>query len=659
MTSIPTERAVGGRTRVVALLTIGLIAPGGVSRPAEPTVAEEGAFRAAVERVAAAVVRIEPATVSEARSADGFGPSTGLVIDPDGLLLATEFAVPSGVSEVVVMTTAGDRRIALVKGRDRGRGVVLLQTDPMPKAPPLEPVPPGQLQPGQWAIAVGHGWPGAEPGVSVGIVSATDRCWGLAVQTDAAVSPMNYGGPLVDVAGRVIGLLVPLPADTAGMKRGSDLYDSGIGFAVPLTDLLRLVPRLRAGDVLEPGVLGLAWESRDSINGQPVIGAVLPGSPAAAAGLVAGDRIVRIAGRVVSRVADVRRAVTPLHAGDEVAIEVERSGGQPPPEQVVLNARLVDRLAPVRRGVLGVVAAADDEVTRISWLLPSGPAAAAGVAVGDEVLAIRPLPPGDGVPLQAPSPRAVVQMLAGLTPGRRVRLDVSRNEACLAFDIELIAPPNGVPDEGPPRPPAAGPLEDAIEPVKVTRLDAAESADEPLAVLPRAGGDPLAVLLHFGPPRGAVADDEAAAWRPAVAATGVAVILAGSADDRRWSRDDVPAVLRAIQSLAGRRRLDPDRIAVSGSGAGGAFAWLVAERLGVACRGVAVVDAPPPAATLAAAGPGETRWILLGASDGTAAWLGTARRRLEDAGHVVGDLTGAVDGAAATLCRWVSMLGVF
>lgn len=651
-----TRRAASRMIVVGSMLLATAWLPAGFAvRGAEPTRAEEAAFRAAVARVAGAVVRIEPP--AGAGAAIDSGPSTGLVIDPQGLILASEFAVPDRVAEVVVSTAAAGRRLARVRGRDRGRGLVLLETEAVPDAPALEPAPREQLRPGQWAIAVGRGWPAAEPGVSVGVVSAIDRCWGLAVQTDAAVSPMNYGGPLVDVSGRVIGLLVPLPADTAGMQRGSDLYDSGIGFAIPLAEVLPLVPRLRAGERLEPGVLGLAWESRDSINGEPVIGGVPAGSPAAAAGLASGDRVIGVAGRTVNRVADVRHALAPLHAGDDVVIDVERIAGHARPQRLSLTATLADRLPPTRRGLLGIVAADADGATRIAWLLPAGPAAHGGAVVGDVVASIAALPPGDVAPLESPPPRAVAQFLATLPPGRMVRLEVDRGGSRLPLEIELAAPPNDVPAEGPPAHRAAGPLEGVVEPVKVVRLAAAETSARPVAVMPRAGTDPLGVLVHFGPPRGAVADDEAAPWRAAVATTGVAVILPGSSDERRWSRDDIPGVLRAIQSLAGRRRIDPDRIAVSGSGAGGAFAWLVAERLGSACRGVAVVDASLPAVTPVTAAPGEARWILLGGGEPASRVL-AERRRLEDAGHVVGDLGVTAESSPATLCRWVSLLGL-
>ena len=76
----------------------------------------------------------------------------------------------------------------------------------------------------------------SQPNVSVGIVSALDRIWGKAIQTDAKISPNNYGGPLVDIAGRVLGVLVPMSPDGSGEVAGVEWYDSGIGFAVPLED---------------------------------------------------------------------------------------------------------------------------------------------------------------------------------------------------------------------------------------------------------------------------------------------------------------------------------------------------------------------------------------------------------------------------------------
>jgi poly(3-hydroxybutyrate) depolymerase len=156
-----------------------------------------------------------------------------------------------------------------------------------------------------------------------------------------------------------------------------------------------------------------------------------------------------------------------------------------------------------------------------------------------------------------------------------------------------------------------------------------------------------------------VTEAETAVWKAAVAQAGVAVILPGSSDPRQWSRDDIPAVVRALQSLDARRRIDPARVAVAGSGAGGGFAWLVAERLGPACRGVAVTDAAlPRQVTVEPAEPGTARWILLGSAHDPR--IEQDRGRLESAGYPVGTLAiePAAGPPAAVLCRWVSLLGL-
>jgi S1-C subfamily serine protease len=157
---------------------------------AEPTLAEEAAFRAAVDRVAAAVVRIEP--VASVKSSGGgeaaaaVGPSTGVVVAAEAdaaWLLTTDFAVPVDVHEAVVVRSDGGRLAARVAGRDLSRRLVLLRTEPVSGLPALEAVPRRELAVGQWTIAVGRGWGHAAPGVSVGLgAGGADRRSGVAGQ---------------------------------------------------------------------------------------------------------------------------------------------------------------------------------------------------------------------------------------------------------------------------------------------------------------------------------------------------------------------------------------------------------------------------------------------------------------------------------------------
>lgn len=672
-------------SRLRGVLTFVVVMLGGDAMPwgargvaAEPTRAEEAAFLAAVSQVAAAVVRLEPVAGAAVAGAAGeeagvaSGPSTGLVIDPAGLVLATSFAVPDTAREAVVVLPDGRRVAAKPVGRDVPRGIVLLKTEPIPTAPPVEPALRRSLLPGQWTIAVGRGWSAAEPSVAVGILSAVDRGWGLAVQTDAAVSPMNYGGPLIDIAGRVIGIVAPLPAEPAQMMRGTELYDAGIGFAVPLEDLLAVLPRLAAGESLAGGILGIGYRSRDAINGDPVIASVRQGSPAARAGLRPGDRIVAVDGRPVRRVADARHAVAPRHAGDEIAVEVDRRRGG---ETIRIAARptLAATLPPWRRAILGVVVAAGDErdadaPARIDWVLPGGPADRAGIAAGGIVASIAPLgdaQPADTQPgadaVEAPSSSALAGVVAGLEPGQSVRIGVRRGDELTTTDMTLGEMIQDAPDEPPP-PRAAAVPGGGADAVRVSRLGGADVTLPPLVVIPPGRG-PVPVLIWFGVPHGAADEAEAAPWKAAAAAAGVAVILPGSRERREWSGDDIGGVARALESLNALRPVDATRVAVGGRGPGGVFAWLLAERLGTGCRGVAVLDAPLPARfTIADAEPGTAKWMLLGGGgdDAAARRRATDRDRLARAGHAVGTLTEAADGGPPTalLCRWAAALGL-
>jgi serine protease Do len=657
---------------LVALAAILATPTGG--RSAEPTLAEEAAFRAAVERVASSVLTIAPLALTTVdggvEAAAGRGPSTGFAI-AQGLVITTTFAVPDDVDSAVIVLPDGQRRAATVRARDHSRGLVLLAADDLPDVPATEPVPRGELRPGQWAIAVGRAWDTAAPSVAVGIVSATDRVWGKAVQTDAAVSPMNYGGPLIDIAGRVIGILAPLPADTAGMNEGTELYDAGIGFAVPLEDVLAVLPRLERGESLATGILGIGYRSRDAINGEPVIGSVRQGSPAAKAGLRPGDRIVRIAERSVRRIADVRHAIVPRYAGDTIAVTAERGDGDQR-QTIEAMATLAGELPAWRQATLGAIvtgpepgAAGESEGLVLTWLLPDGPADKAGLRAGDRLTTITA---GQGeAPTRLDDRAALAGALAGIEPGDSVTLGYFRDGAEATATLTTAELGGDVPAESPP-PPAtlADPLAGPVAAVEVVRLEAAEVAEPALAVIPRCAG-PVGVLVWCGSPREKVADAEAVVWKAAAVRHGIAVILPGSGEADAWSRGDIATVTRALASLHARKPLDPTRIAIAGHGAGAAFAWLVAERLGSGVGGLALVEAAlPQRATVAPAAPGAARWILLGPGrdDATRQRVEADRSRLSQAGHAVGVLPiePAPDDAAAPpaelLCRWAALLGL-
>lgn len=250
-----------------------------------------------------------------------WGPTTGLVVREDGLVLTTSFALHREPRHLIVTLCDGRSFVARALGRDDARGLVLLKVEA--KGLPVPPLASAEaLKVGRGALALGRGLghPRGAPTVSAGIVSGLGRVGGRAIQTSAAVSPMNYGGALASIDGQVLGLLVPLALD--GGMASVDIYDSGIGFAIPAPELLRILPRLIKGEHLKPGFVGIEPDrlSRDGVR----VSSVVPGSPAAAAGIVAGD-VVLEADQVKTDFAwQLRRALGALSAGDPVVLTVRR-----------------------------------------------------------------------------------------------------------------------------------------------------------------------------------------------------------------------------------------------------------------------------------------------------------------------------------------------
>ena len=210
---------------------------------------EERAIQSAVAAVAPSVVRIE--TLGGLETVGGVlvgtGPTTGLVISPDGYIISSAFNFVQKPTQTLVYLNDGKRLAATIVSTDFNRKLVLLKVEakdlPVAVTAPLK-----DIQVGQWAIAIGRTYgDGTRPNVSAGIISAKNRIWSKAIQTDAKISPGNYGGPLVDIGGRVMGVLAPLAQDNAGASgsasgaaeiAGVDWYDSGIGFAIPIEHVL-------------------------------------------------------------------------------------------------------------------------------------------------------------------------------------------------------------------------------------------------------------------------------------------------------------------------------------------------------------------------------------------------------------------------------------
>lgn len=331
---------------------------------------------------------------------------------------------------------------------------------------------------------------------------------------------------------------------------------------------------------------------------------------------------------------------------------------------------LVGELPPWRTAILGLLpapTAVKQEQAKpkagvgVAWLLPEGPAATAGMRAGDVIRSVAWAGGGaDAGEVTIDSVAALAGALAGVAPGERVVVRVERNGAPQRLEMATGAAVTEVPPiEG--WQPAGGDLLRGPAAASVVRLESAEEPRPPLAVIPRPESrEPVGVLVYFGPPHGPVAEAEAQPWQAVAAAWDVAVILPGSADPRRWSPDDLPAIRRSLVTLDAKRPLDAARIAVAGQAAGGAFAWFVADRLGGAVRGAALLDSGlPRTAEIVPLEPGRSRWVLLGGGGDAAGPLAADRRRLEAAGYPVGTIVAAGEQPPCDLlARWTVLLGL-
>ena len=171
--------------------------------------------------VAPSVVRIQTVGGLDrvGRVLTGTAATTGVVVSADGFVISSAFNFVSRPSSVLVTLFDGRRFPAKIVANDRARMLTLLKIEAdglsVPRVAARK-----DFRVGQWAIAMGRTYESPLPSLSVGIISALDRIWGRALQTDAKISPANYGGPLVDIRGQVIGVLVPLSQRQAGRTAG-------------------------------------------------------------------------------------------------------------------------------------------------------------------------------------------------------------------------------------------------------------------------------------------------------------------------------------------------------------------------------------------------------------------------------------------------------
>ena len=310
----------------------------------------------AAGRVGPAVVRVETNAPTEDASPRESNPAgspnlapprfrqgtgSGFIISSNGTIVTNTHVV--GTSQEVRITFQDGRSVqGRVQGTDPLTDIAVVQLDPADLGPdPLPTVTLGdsdQVQSGDWAIAIGNPL-GLDSSITAGIISAVDRSSGEVgardkrvnfIQTDAAINPGNSGGPLLDAYGQVIGV------NTAIIQGANS-----VGFAIPINRAMEIVDQLILTGEVQHAYIGVRMitlnpdrqaeiNSSDSgfvvtLDQGVLVAEVIPGSPAASAGLQSGDVITQIGEEPILRAEQVQQLVEDTGIGNFVRVSIRRA----------------------------------------------------------------------------------------------------------------------------------------------------------------------------------------------------------------------------------------------------------------------------------------------------------------------------------------------
>lgn len=295
-----------------------------------------------IDHMAASVVTISADVQNELGQGQSVG--TGVIISSDGEIV-TNAHVVKGASEIRIrLAGETEPREARLLAADAGNDLALLRMngDGFDAATFADP---GSIHLGDEVVAIGFalGLDG-DPSVTLGIVSALNRTIGTEgafldglIQTDAAISSGNSGGPLVNAAGEVVGINTAVARDTATSAA------TNVGFAISVREALPVIEALReqsAGEARTEGYLGVGLDERRDGGQGAVVASVTAGTPAAAAGMQDGDLVVAADGDAIDGATGLIATIRDLAPGDSTTLTIMRAG-----EPIDITVTLVERPA--------------------------------------------------------------------------------------------------------------------------------------------------------------------------------------------------------------------------------------------------------------------------------------------------------------------------
>ena len=292
------------------------------------------------ERLADSVVTISTTLSDE--SGGGRGVGTGVVLTSDGEILTNAHVIEDASEVVVRFAGETEPRVAKILASDVGNDLALIKVD-ITGLVAATFAKPGSVQIGDAVVAIGYALAlDGGPTVTSGIVSALKRtietdsgALNSLIQTDAAISSGNSGGPLVNLKGEVVGI------NTAVARGDSESAANNIGFSISVDEVLIVIEQLRAqasGVERKEGFLGVGLAAREDGGQGAIITNVQPGSPADKAGILIDDVVLAVDGEPIDGQAGLVAAIRDAVPGQTVKIEIFRDG-----KRLTFDATLIAR----------------------------------------------------------------------------------------------------------------------------------------------------------------------------------------------------------------------------------------------------------------------------------------------------------------------------
>ena len=256
---------------------------------------------------------------------------SGVVLDPKGIIVTNEHLIAKAIN-IRVKFINGKEYEAYVLGSDPEFDIALLKVTDKADLPFLKITKPKSVRVGEKVIVIGNPY-GLSSSVSVGVISALgrnlkidNRIYANLIQTDAAINPGNSGGALLDIEGNPLGIVTAIYGE-----------GKGIGFAIPMDDVLVMLEEFLQSDVKRP-IIGFFIEKRRDEKGPYLyISKVIPGSPAERYGIKLGDRIVELNRKKIREGTKIQNVLRTMRQQESIQFKVAKG-----PKSVLMNIDVKD-----------------------------------------------------------------------------------------------------------------------------------------------------------------------------------------------------------------------------------------------------------------------------------------------------------------------------